>query len=64
MFYDIEEMSLKKVEKHDNLADLVLTQDIEDEEKNVIVARAFEPLSRAVLKQIATTGTTALGSSE
>ena len=58
MFYDIEEMSLKKVEKHDNLADLVLTQDIEDEEKNVIVARAFEPLSRAVLKQIATTGTT------
>ena len=33
MFYDIEEMSLKKVEKHDNLADLVLTQDIEDGEK-------------------------------
>jgi len=58
MFYDIEEMTLKKAEKHDDLANLVLVNDIEDEEKNIIVARAFEPLSRTILKQIAATGQT------
>ena len=30
-----------------NLADLVLAEDAVDEEKNVIVARSFEPLSKA-----------------
>ncbi len=53
LFYDIEEISLKAAEKHANLANLVLVEDAVDTEKNVIVARAFEPLSKAVLKQIA-----------
>jgi DNA-directed RNA polymerase subunit beta len=53
LFYDIEEISLKAAEKHANLASLVLVEDAVDTEKNVIVARAFEPLSKAVLKQIA-----------
>ena len=58
MFYDIEEITLKKAEKNDNLANMVLVEDVEDEEKNVIIARAFEPLSRAILKQISATGIT------
>ena len=58
MFYDIEEVTIKKAEKNDNLANMVLVEDVEDEEKNVIVARAFEPLSRAILKQISATGIT------
>ncbi len=53
LFYDIEEITLKAAEKHVNLANLVLVEDAVDMEKNVIVARAFEPLSKAVLKQIA-----------
>ena len=56
MFYDIDEITLKAAEKHENLANLVLVEDAEDEEKNVIVARAFEPLSRAVLKQLTAIG--------
>ncbi|MDG2213954.1 MAG: DNA-directed RNA polymerase subunit beta, partial [Verrucomicrobiota bacterium] len=35
MFYDIQETTLKKAEKHDDLANLVLVNDVEDEEKNV-----------------------------
>jgi DNA-directed RNA polymerase subunit beta len=53
LFYDIEEITPKAAEKHANLANLVLVEDAVDTEKNVIVARAFEPLSKAVLKQIA-----------
>jgi len=56
MFYDIEELTLAACEKRGNLADLVLVEDAVDEEKNVIVARSFEPLSKAVLKQVAAVG--------
>ena len=56
MFYDIEELTLKAAQNRDGLANLVLVEDTVDEEKNVIVARAFEPLSRAVLRQLAAVG--------
>ncbi|SVE08892.1 uncharacterized protein METZ01_LOCUS461746, partial [marine metagenome] len=56
MFYDIEELTLRAAGNRDNMADLVLVEDAVNEEENVIVARAFEPLSRAVLKQIAAVG--------
>ncbi len=56
LFYDIEELKIKAAEKHPRLANLVLVEDAVDAEKNVIVARAFEPLSKAVLKQIAAVG--------
>ena len=49
MFYDIEELTLRVAGNRDNLADLVLVEDAVNEEENVIVARTFEPLSRAVL---------------
>src|SRR5216117_436009 len=58
LFYEIEEMSVKEAEKRDDLANKVLIEDATDEEKGLIVARAFEPLSKAVVKQIADLGVT------
>src|SRR5207253_151710 len=58
LFYDIEELSVKEAEKLDDLANKVLIEDAVDEEKGLVVARAFEPLSKAVVKQIAELGVT------
>ena len=57
LFYDVEEISVKEAEKLEDLANKVLIEDALDEEKGLVVARAFEPLSKAVVKQIAELGT-------
>ncbi len=51
-------MSVKEAEKLEDLQNHVLIQDATDEEKGLVVARAFEPLSKAVVKQIAELGVT------
>ena len=56
LFYDIEELSVKEAEKREDLANKVLVEDVVDPEKNLVVARAFEPLSKAVAKQIGELG--------
>src|SRR5438552_2548751 len=56
LFYEVEEFSVKEAEKRDDLANKVLIEDAMDEEKGLVVARAFEPLSKAVVKQIAEMG--------
>ncbi|HVU26694.1 MAG TPA: DNA-directed RNA polymerase subunit beta [Verrucomicrobiae bacterium] len=56
LFYEVQELSVKEAEKLDDLPNYVLTQDATDEEKGLVVARAFEPLSKAVVKQIAELG--------
>src|SRR6184192_4297266 len=56
LFYEVEEFSVKEAEKRDDLANKVLIQDATDAEKALVVARAFEPLSKAVVKQIAELG--------
>src|SRR6266850_1277962 len=56
LFYEIEELTVKEAEKRDDLANKVLIEDAVDEEKGLVVARAFEPLSKAVVKQIAELG--------
>ena len=56
LFYEIEELTVKEAEKLDDLANKVLIQDATDEEKGLVVARAFEPLSKAAVKQIAELG--------
>jgi DNA-directed RNA polymerase subunit beta len=56
LFYEVEEMSVKEAEKRDDLANKVLIQDATDDDKGLVVARAFEPLSKAVVKQIAELG--------
>ncbi len=58
LFYDIEELTLKEAEKLEDLPNRVLIHDATDEEKGLVVARAFEPLSKAVIKQIAELGMT------
>src|SRR5437588_1587486 len=58
LFYDIEELTVKEAEKREDLANKVLVEDAVDEEKGLVVARAFEPLSKAVVKQIAELGVT------
>ena len=56
LFYDIEELTVKEAEKLDDLQNKVLIEDAVDEDKGSVVARAFEPLSKAVVKQIAELG--------
>ena len=58
LFYDIEELTVKEAEKLEDLPNRVLIHDATDEEKGLVVARAFEPLSKAVVKQIAELGVT------
>jgi DNA-directed RNA polymerase subunit beta len=58
LFYDVEELSVKEAEKLEDLPNRVLIHDATDEEKGLVVARAFEPLSKAVIKQIAELGIT------
>jgi DNA-directed RNA polymerase subunit beta len=57
LFYDLEELSVKEAEKLEDLQNKVLIEDAVDPDKNIVVARAFEPLSKAVVKQIAELGT-------
>src|SRR2546426_2577141 len=56
LFYEVEEFSVKEAEKRDALPNKVLIEDAMDQEKGLVVARAFEPLSKAVVKQIAELG--------
>jgi DNA-directed RNA polymerase subunit beta len=56
LFYDIEELTVKKAEKIEDISTRVLVEDVIDDDKFIVVARAFEPLSKAVLKQIAELG--------
>jgi DNA-directed RNA polymerase subunit beta len=56
MFYDIEDLTVKEAEKLEDIGNKVLIEDAIDPDKGVVVARAFEPLSKAVVKQIAELG--------
>ncbi len=56
LFYEIEEMSLKAAEALDDIQNKVLIEDAVDPDKSIVVARAFEPLSKAVVKQIGELG--------
>ncbi|HZL12522.1 MAG TPA: DNA-directed RNA polymerase subunit beta, partial [Verrucomicrobiae bacterium] len=58
LFYEVEELSVKDAEKLEDLPNRVLIHDATDEEKGLVVARAFEPLSKSVIKQIAELGVT------
>src|SRR5437899_8912446 len=58
LFYDIEELTVKAAESLEDIQNKVLIEDAIDPEKSIVVARAFEPLSKAVVKLIAELGTT------
>src|SRR5213594_769574 len=56
LFYDIEELTVRAAENLDDIQNKVLIEDAIDQDKGIVVARAFEPLSKAVVKQIAELG--------
>lgn len=58
LFYEIEELTVKEAENLENIQNKVLIEDALDTDKGIVVARAFEPLSKAVVKQIAELGLT------
>jgi DNA-directed RNA polymerase subunit beta len=56
LFYEVEELNLRDAEKREDLPNKVLIEEVADADKNLVVGRAFEPLSKAVVKQIAELG--------
>ena len=56
LFYSIDEISVKDAEKLEDIGNKVLIEDAKDPDKDIVVARAFEPLSKAVVRQIADLG--------
>src|SRR5438105_3385429 len=56
MFYEIEDLTIREAEKLEDIQNKVLIEDAIDPDKGIVVARAFEPLSKAVVKQIAELG--------
>src|SRR5690348_11972000 len=56
LFYEIEELSIKQADALEDIQNRVLVEDAVDADKGIVVARAFEPLSKAVVKQIAELG--------
>ena len=52
LFYTIEEVKVKDFTTGEESPDKVLVADVIDPEKQVVVARAFEPLSKAIAKQL------------
>jgi len=56
LFYTIEELTIKEADSLENIQNKVLIEDAIDSDKNIVVARSFEPLSKAVVKQISDLG--------
>jgi DNA-directed RNA polymerase subunit beta len=56
LFYEVETLTVKAAENLEDLQNKVLVEDITDKDKGIVVGRAFEPLSKAVVRQIADAG--------
>ena len=56
LFYSIKDVTVKDAEKIEDIQNMVLVEDALDVDRGIVVARAFEPLSKAVVRQIADLG--------
>ena len=56
LFYDLEENSVAEILKRDTVSNLVLTEDIVDADKGVVLARAFEPLTKTIIRSFEKAG--------
>jgi len=56
LFYSIKDVSVKDAKKIEEIQNMVLVEDALDVDRGIVVARAFEPLSKAVVRQIADLG--------
>ncbi|TVR54109.1 MAG: DNA-directed RNA polymerase subunit beta [Puniceicoccaceae bacterium] len=52
LFYDIQEKSVAELLELENVSSLVLIEDAIDAQKGIVIAREFEPLSKAILRQL------------
>ena len=55
-FYDIKDLSISAAQKMDEIGSMVLVEDVIDPDSDTVIARGFEPLSKAIVKQIADLG--------
>jgi DNA-directed RNA polymerase subunit beta len=60
LFYKPQDIKVKKALDLDDLSKFVLIEDIVDAEKGIVLARAFEPLTKTNVRAIEKTGTTTL----
>ena len=60
LFYTIEDIPVADALAKDNVSQYVLVEDAIDAEKGVVIARAFEPLTKAIVRQFETHGIPAL----
>jgi len=52
LFYELQDMRITDMLKMENVSNLVLVEDMVDAEKGVVLARAFEPLTRTIIRSI------------
>ena len=50
LFYKMEKVSVSSALKRESVSSLVLTEDIVDADKGVVLARAFEPLTKTIIR--------------
>ena len=53
LFYELDEITVAAALKRDSVSNLVLTEDIVDADKGVVLARAFEPLTKTIVRSFA-----------
>ncbi len=60
LFYSIEEVPIGEAMAKENVSQYVLVEDAVDAEKGVVIARAFEPLTKAIVREFESHGIPAL----
>ena len=58
LFYQLNDLTIKKAIKMENVSNLVLVEDIVDAERGVVLARAFEPLTKTIVRSFEQVGMT------
>ncbi len=56
LFYNLEEISVANALKLETVSNYILTEDIVDADEGVVLARAFEPLTKTIIRSFAKAG--------
>ncbi|MDR1232723.1 MAG: hypothetical protein LBJ75_00430 [Puniceicoccales bacterium] len=60
VFYKLQEVGVDRLVKEESLVDIVLTDDVIDVEHGIVLARAYEPLGKGMLKSFIEAGITTI----
>ncbi|MDR1528346.1 MAG: DNA-directed RNA polymerase subunit beta [Puniceicoccales bacterium] len=60
VFYKLQEVSVDRLVREESLVDVVLTDDVIDVEHGIVLARAYEPLGKGMLKSFIEAGITTI----